>query len=220
MQTKLALSPTIRSATLLLFCLFSLSGCKRNSGDSAELSREIERLENVVANQRLLLEDRGSLSWESLERSDPITRRHLMISIWYADQAIGSYYIGREMDHDWGPRWNRRSPLSILEEEVGVMRKFLETTRNLEELSSRSPTYPTEKDSDPNDGARIDWENYFEAEGTRGNPPIWFGRNAKSGKWMVFQHGGGVSEPSAVQLKEIERIKTEELESDPFGGLE
>ena len=153
---------------VLGFFGFTLQSCKTQSDNTAELEAEIERLENVVATQRIQLDDYGGVSFESLEGGDPITSRHLMTAVWYSNQELGNYYIGRTMDHEWGPRWNRRSPLSILEEQTNVMRKFLEETRALEELSPWPPTWPSEKDISPNDGARIDWENFIEKDGGKG----------------------------------------------------
>ena len=209
--------PKIRIAVALLLCGFALQSCENGSDDTGELRAEIERLENVVANQRLLLEYHGGLSFEGIDLEDSITDRHLIISLWYLNPELGNYYIGRAMGHEWGPRWKRRSPVSILEEQTRVMRSFLKETRALEDSSAWPRTYPTEKDVAPSDGARIDWENFIEKDGKRDSPPTWFGRNAKSGNWMVFQHGKGVSKPSSEQLTEIEKIKAEEQEAgDPF----
>ena len=202
-----------------LLALSLLSGCKSNSKDQEKLNERIRILENQVANQRMQIEARSNLSWESLQHEEEITKRHLMISLWYADQELGNYYIGRQMEHEWGPRWNRRNPLLILEEQMKVMRGFLAETRGLEELGPYPPTSPTENDVDPESKARISWENYLEIEGKRDNPPVWFGRNAKTGDWMTFQHGQGVKKPTELQHTEIERIKLEEQEqqsNDPF----
>jgi hypothetical protein len=75
--------------------------------DRAEIKRitaleiEVEDLRGVTASQHRLLAERSSVDWEAWKRLDPITRKHMIIALWYGAQDIGNYYLGLETGHKW-----------------------------------------------------------------------------------------------------------------------
>ena len=210
-------------ALLILAAAFGggyFAGSQSQGKRNAALVSELEELRDL---QRCIIEQDTGWSWEALKKKDPITRKHMIISLWYGGQEGGNYLIGLDSGHKWGPRWNRRSPLSILHEQTDVMRKYLDDLRNLEEASPYPPTSPTESNVDPSDGARIDWENNLKSGDEQDSPTIWFGKNARNGQWMAFEHEKGVFEPSPELLSKIIDIKRREAEQaldDSFGRAE
>lgn len=177
--------------------------------DRAETKRitaleiEAEDLRNVTATQHRLLAERSRVDWDAWKKLDPITRKHMIIALWYGAQDIGNYYLGLETGHKWGPVWNRRSPISILEEQTEVMRTFLTDLRRLEEMSGYPAKYPTEDATDPRDGSKIDWENFLNAEDDKDPRTIWYGRSKKTGRWMAYESDKGVYEPDQALSKRI-----------------
>jgi hypothetical protein len=61
---------------------------------------------------------------------DSVQQRHMCIALWYADFAGKSF--GRHVGHEFGPVWNQRSPVEILEEHLEFMKKFMADTERLE----------------------------------------------------------------------------------------
>ncbi|WP_193211303.1 hypothetical protein [Luteolibacter marinus] len=186
------------------------------------LRAEIEGLQAQVEAQNRAIGWRAGLNINGIDGIDPITRRHLIQQIWYSDQNYGTYLVGLQTGHKWGNRWNRRSPLSILEEQTEVMREFLKETRRLEEASGRPPRYPTEDHVDPHDGSRVDWQDFLAS----GEPPdrrvIWIGKSKNSGKWMAYEYGKGVYEADGTLLERIASSQRSAFENrvdpdaDPF----
>jgi hypothetical protein len=192
-------------------------GARSKAEQLGTLAAKVESLERRNREQADLIADQYGMSWETLEKMDPITRKHMIIAIWYGSQEAGNYFLGLDMGHEWGPRWNRRSPLLILEEQTEVMRKFSEELRKLEEASPHPPRYPTEDHRDPADGSRIEWEDFLEAGNEMDPRAIWYGKSRESGKWMAYECGKGVYAPDPELLKKIEiQKKTEDAESDSF----
>ena len=64
--------------------------------------------------------------------TDPnsVKQRHMCIALWYAEYSVESF--GRHVGHKFGPIWNRRSPVEILEEHLEFMKKFMADTERLE----------------------------------------------------------------------------------------
>ena len=191
----------------------------------AALEIEVADLRKVTANQHRLLADLSNVDWEAWKKLDPINRKHRIIALWYSSQDVGNYYLGLETGHKWGPVWNRRSPISILEEQTEVMREFLKDLRKLEEASPHPPMYPTEDHRDPADGSRIDWENHITV-GNQANPRvIWYGKSKKRGDWMAYESEKGVYAPDSELLQKIidhkrteDEKQVEDDEADPFSG--
>lgn len=188
------------------------------------LEAKVMSLESRNREQSDLLAEHYGMDWETLEKMDPITRKHMIVQIWYGSQEAGNYFLGLDIGHEWGPRWNRRSPLLILEEQTEVMREFLKDLRELEEASPNPPKYPTEDHRDPADGSRIDWENFIEG-GDQANPrAIWYGKSRERGNWMAYEDEKGVYMPDSELLQKIvDHQKPEDDqddEADPFSGGE
>jgi hypothetical protein len=185
------------------------------------LEAKAKRLENLNKEQSDLLADPYGMSWETLEKKDPIIRKHMIMQTWYGSQDAGNYFLGRDTGHEWGPRWNRRSPLLILEEQTEVMREFLKDLRKLEEASPYPPKYPTEDHRDPADGSRVDWENFIEVGNQENSRAIWYGKSRGRGNWMAYEYEKGVYTPDSELLQNIvDHKKTEDDEADPFSGGE
>ncbi len=192
-------------------------GARSKNEQLRNLEAKVESLERRNREQADLIADQYGMSWETLEKMDPITRKHMIIQIWYGSQAAGNYFLALDMGHEWGPRWNRRSPLLILEEQTEVMSKFLKDLRKLEEASPYPPRYPTEDHRDPANGARIEWENFIEAGNQEERRNIWYGKSRESGNWMAFEYDKGVYTPDSEVLQKIEnQKKIEDAESDSF----
>ena len=64
--------------------------------------------------------------------TDPnsVKQRHMCIALWYAEYSVESF--GRHVGHEFGPIWNQRSPVEILEEHLEFMKKFMADTERLE----------------------------------------------------------------------------------------
>ena len=185
----------------------------------SELEVEVKGLRSLVANQHRLLGDKSNVDWDAWKKLDPITRKHMIIALWYGGQDLGNYYLGLETGHKWGPIWNRRSPISILEEETDVMRAFLADLRRLEESGGNPVKYPTEDITDPTDGSKIDWENFFKAGDDTNPRAIWFGKSKKTGRWMAYEYDKGVYVPDPKLSKRIIDSKKADEEAnslDPF----
>lgn len=180
----------------------------------AELGTEVQQLRALADTQHRLLADPSHVDWEAWKKLDPITRKHMIIALWYGGQDMGNYYLGLETGHKWGPVWNRRSPISILEEQTDVMRTFLADLHRLEEASSNPPKYPTEDTTDPMDGSKIDWENFLVAGDDKNPRAIWFGKSKKTGRWMAYEYEKGVYEPEPKLSKRIIDSKKAEEEAD------
>lgn len=190
-------------------------GARSKAEQLGTLAAKVESLEHRNREQADLIADQYGMSWQTLEKMDPITRKHMIIQIWYGSQEGGNYFLGLDMGHEWGPRWNRRDPLLILEEQTEVMRKFLKDLRKLEEASPYPPKYPTEEHRDPSDGSRIEWENFIETGSETDSRLIWYGKSRESGNWMAYEHEKGVYAPDSELLKKIETPKkTEDAQSD------
>lgn len=166
------------------------------------------------------------MSWETLEKMDPITRKHMILQIWYSSQEGGNIFLGRDMGHEWGPRWNRRSPILILEEQTKVMTEFLTELRKLEEASPSPPRYPTEEHIDPVDGSRIEWENFIELGNDANVRRVWYGKSRGSGDWMAYEFEKSVYAPDEELRRRIadhnksENSDTGTDDGDPFSGGE
>ena len=195
-------------------------GANSKSGEMRALEDKQKALE--ARNEELgdLLANQYVMSWETLDRMDPISRKHMIIQIWYSSQDGGNYFLGRDMQHEWGPRWNRRSPILILEEQTKVMTEFLADLRKLEEASPYPPRYPTEEHRDPVDGSRIEWENFIEVGNQADVRTIWYGKSRGREEWMAYEYDKGVYAPDPEFLQRIvDHKKTEEAEeadADPF----
>jgi hypothetical protein len=209
-------------ALLLLAAAFTaghMAGGRAEKKRRIRLHDEISELRNRTAAQDRLIADRGGIDWDTLKAMDPIGRKHMIIALWYANQDAGTYYLGLDTGHQWGPVWNRRSPLSILEEQADVMRAFLADLRKLEEASPYPPRYPTENDVDPRDGSLIDWEDFIEARDDKDPHTIWFGKSRKRGDWMAYEYGKGVYEPDADLLERFTESRNraqDQQDPDPF----
>lgn len=166
-------------------------GARSKNEQLRNLEAKVESLERRNREQADLIADQYGMSWETLEKMDPITRKHMIIQIWYGSQAAGNYFLALDMEHEWGPRWNRRSPLLILEEQTELMSKFLEDLRKLEEASPHPPRYPTEDHRDPADGSRIEWQNFIEAGNETDPRAIWYGKSRESGNGWLTSTGRG-----------------------------
>lgn len=175
---------------------------------------EIEELRELVATQHRLLAHESNVDWEAWKKLDPVARKHMIIALWYGAQDMGNYYIGLETGHKWGPVWNRRSPISILDEQTDVMKAFLADLRRLEESSASPPKYPTEDNTDPMDGSKIDWENFLNAGDDKNSRAIWFGKSKKSGRWMAYEFDKGVYEPDQKLSMRIINSKKADEESE------
>ena len=57
----------------------------------------------------------------------------MCIAAWYASEVSTIENLGRHTGHKFGPVWNRRSPIEILEEELEFMRGFLAVPMRLEQ---------------------------------------------------------------------------------------
>ena len=67
--------------------------------------------------------------------TDPsdFTQRDMCIAAWYASEVSTIENLGRHTGHKFGPVWNRRSPIEILEEELEFMRGFLAVPMRLDQ---------------------------------------------------------------------------------------
>ena len=194
---------------------FFLGGNRGKTQRIAKLDNEIEELRDLADSQSRQLAQHG-IDWDGAKALDPINRRHMILALWYCNQDAGNYYLGLETGHKWGPVGNRRSPVSILEEQTEVMKGFLADLWKLEEQKGGDyqPKYPPEGLTDPRDGSKIDWENYLK-DGDDKNPrAIWFGKNTKTGRWMVYEYDKGVYEPDPELSKRIIDSKKADEESD------
>lgn len=188
-------------------------GVKSTDKEKTALTTELQKLRNLTEEQQRLIEGESGIDWDRMQTLDPITRKHMIISLWYTDQAHGTYWVGREMGHTWGPVWNRRSPLSILDEQTRVMEKFLADLRKLETESGHPPKGPTQDHRDPTDGSKIDWEDFIRSEDPGNSTLIWIGKSIGTGKWMAYEYGKGVYQPDAELLKKI--IAHHKASNDP-----
>ena len=196
-------------------------GARSKAEQLGTLAAKVQSLEQRNREQADLIADDYGMSWETLEKMDPITRKHMIIQIWYGSQEAGNYFLALDMGHEWGPRWNRRSPLLILEEQTELMSKFLKDLRKLEEASPHPPKYPTEDHRDPADGSRIEWQDFIEAGNETDRRAIWYGKSRESGNWMAYEYGKGVYTPDPELLQKILGPKGPEDDgSDPFFGVE
>lgn len=219
------MNPKSALAVVLILVGVSIGGYFLGARSKAEqlgtLAAKVESLERRNREQADLIADQYGMSWETLEKMDPISRKHMIIQIWHGSQQAGTHFLGLDMGHEWGPRWNRRSPLLILEEQTEVMRKFLNGLRKLEEASPHPPRYPTEDHRDPADGSRIEWQNFIKAGDETDPRTIWYGKSRESGNWMAYEYGKGVYTPDPELLQKILGPKGPEDDgSDPFFGVE
>lgn len=153
-----------------------LGGKRVESRRIAALEAELTRLEEQTDSQARRLAGIHGKDPDGLDGLDPISRKHLILSMWYLQPERGNYYIGNDMGHAWGPVWNRRSPVSILQEQTEVMRAFLADLRKLEEQAGYPPRYPTEDTVDPADGGKIDWQDHLKAGEGDQFTLIWLGK--------------------------------------------
>ena len=217
MNPKSAIAVTV-SLVLVGACTGAyLLGARSKAEQLGTLAAQVQSLEQRNREQADLIADEYGMSWETLKRMDPISRKHMIIQIWHNEQEAGDYFLGLDMGHEWGPRWNRRSPLLILEEQTELMSKFLKDLRKLEEASPYPPRYPTEDHRDPVNGARIEWENFMDHCDQEERLDIWYGKRRDSGNWMAFEYDKGVYTPGAEVLQKIlNQKKTEDAERDSF----
>jgi hypothetical protein len=130
----------------------------------------------------------------------------MLLQLWYGYHP-GIEDIGKETGHKWGPIWNRRNPLGILEEETAVMKGFLADLWKLETESDHPPGYPPMDTKDPKDGSTFDYENFLESGNDNDRRVIWFGRTTKTGRWMAWERDKGIYEPDEALLKRITDAK-------------
>ena len=140
---------------------------------------------------------------------DPQTRADATLQLWYATQAHAASILSTETGHEFRPIWMSRSPMTVLEEQSDVLRRW---------LADRKWGYPPENARDPVDGARIDWEDRLPPEDQSTIHVIWIGKHARSGDWMAYEHSRGVYKPDDSLLKRIlEHEKVGESKSrDPL----
>jgi len=158
-----------------------------------------------------------------LRDPNSVQQRHMCIAAWYANQAFLSSSFGTHTGHKFRPVWNRRNPIMILEEHLEFMRQFMAETDRLE--MEQFPQYKDVIESrhrrasatDPQDGALIDWQDYFD-EPEDGNTPLWYGMSMKTRRWLAFTDGKGIHEPDDALLERIlEKEKQDSEDSDdPF----
>ncbi|BCX48678.1 hypothetical protein HAHE_25860 [Haloferula helveola] len=216
----------LRSVTLSALLLTTISvgayflGRYSRNEEIRELESGLESLKDRHQVLREQFESHNGMSWEKLESMDPITRKHMIMQIWYSSQAAGDYYLGREMGHEWSSRWIRNNPLFILEEQTDVMAAFLKELRELERDNPYPQKYPTEETRDPRDGSRIYWEDFLESGDPENPRRIWYGKSRNSGKWMAFEYETGVFEPEGELLKKISRADEPPDENDDVDPFE
>lgn len=202
-------------ALLLAAATFGLGQAvgKRSMMDRIDLlNREVHRYKFINGTPAPAHREPTGHGVENIE--DPLTRQHLIQQIWYADQKTGNSYIAQELDHEWGPRWNRRNPIFILEEQIEVMQQFLRKSRELGRARGYQITWPTEETVDPADGSRIYWENHVPRTDDDSNP-VWFGKHKRTGEWMAYEFEKGVFEPDQALLAQIEETKRSEQAIPP-----
>jgi len=65
-----------------------------------------------------------------LKDPNDVTQRHMCIALWYG--SFDEETFGRAVGHKFGPVWNKRHPVEILEEHLAFMKEFMATTERLE----------------------------------------------------------------------------------------
>jgi hypothetical protein len=68
--------------------------------------------------------------------TDPtdLIKRDMVIAMWYANEVRTVDYLRVNTGREFGPVWNQRSPVEILEEQLEFWKEYLGESRRLEEL--------------------------------------------------------------------------------------
>jgi len=146
--------------------------------------------------------------------TDPnsVQQRHMCIAAWYEEYSVENF--GRHTGHEFGPVWDRRNPIMILEEQLEFMKEFMAETDRLE-----MEQFPQNRDrikrrllresaTDPRDKALIDWRDYFgndfpSDENGNWSWMVWYGKSMKTKRWLAYDDDKGVFEPCEELLKDI-----------------
>ncbi len=146
--------------------------------------------------------------------TDPnsVQQRHMCIAAWYEEYSVENF--GRHTGHEFGPVWNRRNPIMILEEQLEFMKEFMAETDRLE-----MEQFPQNRDrikrrllresaTDPRDKALIDWRDYFgndfpSDENGNWSWMVWYGKSMKTKRWLAYDDDKGVFEPCEELLQNI-----------------
>ena len=86
--------------------------------------------------------------------TDPsnLTQRDMCIAAWYASEMATINNLERHTGHKFGPVWNRRSPIEILEEELEFMRGFMAVPMRLERNEKALRNHPKQNAEQAVDG--------------------------------------------------------------------
>ena len=100
-----------------------------------EEKKSQERVRSVLLEK--LLEERTQKSFSGsgelvLVNPKSVAERHQCIAMWYGDAHMTITNLSEHTGHDFGPVWNQRSPVEILEEQLAFWRGFMKETARLE----------------------------------------------------------------------------------------
>ena len=68
--------------------------------------------------------------------ADPtnLIQRDVVIAMWYMNESQTVNYLRVNTGHEFGPVWNQRSPVEILEEQLAFWKKYLAESARLKEI--------------------------------------------------------------------------------------
>ncbi|WP_411845602.1 hypothetical protein AAFN60_18435 [Roseibacillus persicicus] len=139
---------------------------------------------------------------------EPLTKKHMVLQLWYYTQAQATGLLCADTEKDFGPIKATRSPYTILEEQRDFFREWLPELDRLNQEANPLPygirEGPPETARDPTGDARIDWEDYLDEKERDQWRRIWIGKSARNKEWFAWEAGKGVYQPDQNLLDRIE----------------
>lgn len=88
--------------------------------EETTISSEEEWSEDFSNESKFLLKDRGDIG-----------QRDVFVAIWYAAERQKTAILEEALGDEFGPIYNKRSPVEILEERLKFWREFLDTSKKI-----------------------------------------------------------------------------------------